>query len=164
MSGGDPNPATRVTVWQAAEEEAGTVAKLMAAFRDHLGKREPDDGSFNASVRRLLTDPNTEFWLASAGSGAGAAAVCQLRFRHSVWTGVDDCWLEDLFVRAEARGSGLGRALVQRALGRATERGCARVELDTNEDNHAAIALYESLGFSTESKGASRSLFYGVRV
>jgi ribosomal protein S18 acetylase RimI-like enzyme len=133
-------------------------------FRDHLGKRSPPDGSFVDSAKRLLADPDTEFWLAGPAPGEPAAGICQLRFRHSVWTGVEDCWLEDLFVRAEARGVGLGRALVQRALDRATERGCARVELDTNEDNHEAIRLYESLGFSAASKGQSRSLLYGVRV
>jgi GNAT superfamily N-acetyltransferase len=135
----------------------------MIDFRDHLGKREPGDDSFRASVARLLADPTTEFWLASAAPGEPAAAVCQLRFRHSVWTGVEDCWLEDLFVREDARGYGLGRALVVSALARAAERGCARVELDTNEDNRPARALYESMGFSAESKG-STSLLYGVRV
>jgi GNAT superfamily N-acetyltransferase len=149
--------------WRATEGEAEAVARLMIDFRDHLAKREPSDESFHASVVRLLADPATEFWLASTAAGEPAAAVCQLRFRHSVWTGVEDCWLEDLFVREEARGHGLGRALVESALARAAERGCARVELDTNEDNRAARALYESIGFSAESKGTT-SLLYGVRV
>lgn len=152
------------TVWRARPPDADAVARLLVDFRDHLGKRDPADDAFSASARRLIEDPHTEFWLASANRGDDAAAICQIRFRHSVWTSVDDCWLEDLFVRSEARGLGLGRALVQRVLERASERGCARVELDTNEDNHAAVGLYESLGFSARSKGASRSLLYGVTV
>jgi ribosomal protein S18 acetylase RimI-like enzyme len=151
-------------VWRAGPADADAVARLLIDFRDHLGKRDPADDAFTASARRLIEDPHTEFWLASAERGAEAAAICQIRFRHSVWTSVDDCWLEDLFVRSEARGLGLGRALVERVLGRASERGCARVELDTNEDNRAAIALYESLDFSATSKGGSRSLLYGRSV
>jgi ribosomal protein S18 acetylase RimI-like enzyme len=54
--------------------------------------------------------------------------------------------------------------LLQRVLERARDRGCRRVELDTNEGNDGAIALYESLGFSATSKGSSRSLFLGVRL
>jgi GNAT superfamily N-acetyltransferase len=87
--------------------------------------------------------------------------VCQLRFRWSVWKSAEDCWLEDLFVREEARRSGLGRALVEAALERARERGCKRIELDVNEDNGAARALYEACGFLTEPKPPGRTLFIG---
>jgi GNAT superfamily N-acetyltransferase len=153
----------RATVWLAAPDEAGTVARLLVEFRDHQGQSSPSAESFLASVRRLIERPDTEFWL-GADDGAAAGGVCQLRFRHSVWTAAEDCWLEDLFVRREARRRGVARTLVERALERARERGCRRVELDTNEDNYGAIKLYESLGFSATSKGASRSLFLGVRL
>ena len=77
----------------------------------------------------------------------------------------DDCWLEDLFVEEDARGSGLGRALVEAALERARERGCARMELDVNEANAAALALYESLGFDSWSDPpGGRNLFMRRRL
>ena len=118
------------------------------------------------SVEQLIVDPNTEFLLAALGDPA--TGVCQLRFRHSVWTSSEDCWLEDLFVEEGARGKGLGRALVNAACERASERGAQRIELDTNESNAGAIALYESLGFSSASKvhGAvhGRDLFMGRRL
>jgi ribosomal protein S18 acetylase RimI-like enzyme len=77
--------------------------------------------------------------------------VCHLRYRFAVWTGAEDCWIEDLFIAPEARGSGLGRALVGAAFDRARERGCVRMELDVNEANPAAVGLYESLGFESRS-------------
>lgn len=152
------------TVWLALPDEAGIVAQLLVEFRDHEGYSSPSDDSFLASVRRLIGRTDTEFWLAAsvADTPPAPAGVCQLRFRYSVWTASEDCWLEDLFVRPQARRRGVARALVQRAIDRARDRGCGRVELDTNEDNDSAIALYESLGFSVRSKGASRSLFFGV--
>ena len=119
----------------------------MIGFRDWWGREQPSDASFEAGVRRLLADPNTEFLL----GGEPAAGVCQLRYRYGLWHDGEDCWLEDLFVEETARGSGLGRALVEAAIGRARERGCARVELDVNEANPAALALYESLGFESWS-------------
>jgi GNAT superfamily N-acetyltransferase len=152
------------TVWLAARDEADTVARLLVEFRDHNGHSDPSDDSFLESVKRLIGRTDTEFWLGAGESGGSAQGICQLRFRHSVWTAAEDCWLEDLFVRGDARRGGVGRALVARALDRARERGCRRVELDTNEDNANAIRLYESLGFSTTSKGTSRSLFLGVRL
>ena len=80
-----------------------------------------------------------------------------------MWTGADDCWMEDLFVRPEPQGRGLGRALVEAALQRARERGCLRVELDVDEDNRAARALYARLGFDEHAKTGppERTLFVG---
>jgi ribosomal protein S18 acetylase RimI-like enzyme len=151
-------------IWLATPREAETVAGLLVEFRDHQGGSRPSAASFLTSVELLITRSDTEFWLAAASDDMPAAGICQLRFRHSVWTASEDCWLEDLFVRAEMRRRGIATALVQRVLERARERGCRRVELDTNEDNHDAIALYESLGFSSTSKGQSRSLYFGVRL
>jgi GNAT superfamily N-acetyltransferase len=151
-------------VWLAAPHEAEAVAGLLVDFRDHLGHSWPSDDSFLESVQRLIGREDTEFWLAATDHGAPPVGVCQLRFRHCVWTAAEDCWLEDLFVRGEARRRGVGRALVGRALDRARERGCRRVELDTSEDNAGAVGLYESFGFSTSSKGSSLDLFMGVRL
>jgi GNAT superfamily N-acetyltransferase len=150
-------------VWLAGPDDVATVAGLLGGFRDHLGHSQPSDDSLTESAELLLRAEDTEFWLAAADEAAAAAGICQLRFRHSVWTGAEDCWLEDLFVREDARRHGLGGALVQRSLERARERGCKRIELDTNEDNYNAIRLYESFGFSAASKG-TRSLFYGLRL
>jgi ribosomal protein S18 acetylase RimI-like enzyme len=121
----------------------------MLAFRDHLGLGGPSEADGRASVERLLGDPDTEFILAAPGPGAPAAGVAQLRFRHGFWRSGGDCLLEDLYVEDAARAAGLGRALVQATLDRARARGCRRAELDVNEANAPALALYESFGFSS---------------
>ncbi len=140
----------------ATDDDTETVARLLSEFNDWLGRDWPDAASFLQSVRRLTADPDTEFLLA----GEPADAVCQLRYRFGVWYAEYDCLIEDVFVRERARGAGLGRALVEGALERARARGCRRVELDTNESNTAALALYRSLGFSAGSDVAGeRDLF-----
>ena len=154
--------------WLALAGEAYDVTRLMIAFRDWLGEDQPGDGAFAASVARLLADPSTEFLLGGAEAGSPPCGVCQLRFRHSIWTDAPDCWLEDLYVEQPARGSGVGRALVELAFERALARGARRIELDTNERNTGAIALYESLGFSASSKAhgelSGRDVFMGRRM
>lgn len=144
------------------------MATLLIEFRDWAGSKSPCDASFRGSVARLLQDPSTVFLLAARGAGSPAAGVCQLRYRHSVWTGVEDCWLEDLYVRSDLRCAGLARELVGAACEHARARGCARIELDVNDENRAAVSLYESLGFSAHSKrmgsDASRDLFMGLRL
>jgi ribosomal protein S18 acetylase RimI-like enzyme len=151
-------------VWRAGAGDVDAVASLIAAFRSWWGKEEPTLEQIRATTTLLLDDPDTEFLLAAPGDGAPAAGICQLRYRLSVWTGTDDCWLEDLYVDDSARGTGLGRALVEAAFERARERGCRRIELDVNEQNTAAIALYESLGFTTEPKPPGRTLFVSRKL
>jgi len=131
----------------ATEDDAAEVARLMIGFRDWWSRSEPPDEAFHAGVARVLADPNSEFLIA----GDPPAGVCQLRYRYSIWTESDDCWLEDIFVEEHARGSGMGRALMDAAFVRARERGCGRMELDVNEANAAALALYEALGFEAWS-------------
>jgi ribosomal protein S18 acetylase RimI-like enzyme len=131
----------------ATSHDAADVARLMIGFRDWWSRTEPPDAAFHGGVRRVLADPNSDFLLA----GDPPAGICQLRYRYSIWTESDDCWLEDIFVEEAARGSGMGRELMDAAFARARERGCRRMELDVNEANAAALALYESLGFSARS-------------
>ena len=80
---------------------------------------------------------------------APPAGVAQLRFRQGLWRAWGgDCLMEDLYVAPDARRSGLARAIMDFSVARARERGCRRAELDVNERNSAALALYEGLGFS----------------
>jgi ribosomal protein S18 acetylase RimI-like enzyme len=151
-------------LWTATAGDLEEVAALIAAFRSWWGKEEPTLEQIRQTAETLLHDPNTEFLLAAPGQSAPPAGVCQLRYRLSIWTGADDCWLEDLYVEDAARGSGLGRALVNAAVERATARGCRRMELDVNEQNSAAIAFYESLGFTTEPKPPGRTLFVARKL
>jgi GNAT superfamily N-acetyltransferase len=139
-----------VRVWRAAPDEAPAVAALLAAFRDHLGYDQPSDASMLASVERIIVRDDAEYLLAGERDPVG---VAQVRYRWSIWWDAEDCWLEDLYVRPEARGDGVGRTLVEVVVDRARERGCRRVELDVNSENPAAMALYQSLGFDTGKTG-----------
>jgi ribosomal protein S18 acetylase RimI-like enzyme len=150
-------------VWLASAQDLEAVSALIAAFRDWWGNDQPPLEQIRRTASDLLSDPATDFLLAAADDGP-PAGVCQLRYRLSVWTGVDDCWLEDLYVDDAARRAGLGRALVSAAVERAAARGCRRMELDVNETNTAAIAFYERLGFTTEPKPPGRTLFISRRL
>lgn len=155
--------STTARAWVAQPDEAEAVAGLLVEFRDQLGSHWPSDNAFLAAVERLLEDRDTEFLLATPDDDSPPAGVLQLRFRLSVWRAAPDAWLEDLFVRESARRAGVGDALVTLAIERAGERGAKRIELDTNELNAAAFALYERHGFNPRSKsgGNGRDLFLG---
>jgi GNAT superfamily N-acetyltransferase len=64
----------------------------------------------------------------------------------STWTGQPGLWLEDLFVQPAARGSGLGKALLQTLARVCVERGYRRFEWWVLDWNTPAIGFYRSLG------------------
>jgi ribosomal protein S18 acetylase RimI-like enzyme len=148
-------------VWVAEPHEAETVGRLLAAFRDHLGVDWPSDNAFIAGVERLIEDRGALYLLGAPSEDAAPAAVAQLRFRYGIWWAAEDCLLEDLFVLESARGSGLGRALLELAVEQARDRGCRRIELDVNDHNEAALALYRSLGFDNrDDRYGGGNLFF----
>jgi GNAT superfamily N-acetyltransferase len=64
----------------------------------------------------------------------------------STFEGKPGVYLEDLFVRPEARGSGLGKALLKRLAAIAVERDCARLEWWVLDWNEPSIQFYKALG------------------
>ena len=58
--------------------------------------------------------------------------------------------LNDLYVEKEYRKSGVGKALIQKALKFAKENDAVTVKLETAKDNYTAKALYESIGFELQ--------------
>jgi GNAT superfamily N-acetyltransferase len=77
----------------------------------------------------------------------GAAQGFALFFHNfSTFEGKPGIYLEDLFVRPEARGSGLGKALLTRLAALAVERDCARLEWSVLDWNAPAIGFYQSIG------------------
>lgn len=64
----------------------------------------------------------------------------------STFEGRPGIYLEDLFVRPDARGSGLGKALLGKLAALAVERDCARLEWSVLDWNTPAIDFYKALG------------------
>jgi len=81
------------------------------------------------------------------GEVDGAAQGFALFFHNfSTFEGRPGVYLEDLYVRPQARGAGLGKALLRDLAAIALERGCARLEWSVLDWNAPAIGFYHSLG------------------
>jgi len=147
----------------ATRQDADQIADLAIAFRNHLERATPSDSQFKTSVSRLLASEDAEFYLATA-DGHPMGYVLQ-RFRFSMWASGIEATLEDLFVDPTHRRKGAGKQLIQFALKRAQNRGCASVCLDTNENNEASTRIYTQLGFNAISKRWNgRQIFFRLHL
>jgi GNAT superfamily N-acetyltransferase len=131
------------SVRTAQPADADAIGRLLHDFNTEYDDPSPGPTKIAERITRLLAE-DTKVLL--AGSGPDGLAV--LRFRPSIWTDHLECYLAELYVVPDRRGQGLGRALMNAVIELARAEGADYLELNTGEDDVAARALYESLGFS----------------
>jgi GNAT superfamily N-acetyltransferase len=129
----------------ATAADAATILSLIRELAEY--ERAPDElVATEDRLRNVLFGPHpaAEVLLGEENG----RAVCFALFFHnfSTWLGQRGLYLEDLFVRPEARGKGYGRALLVRLAQIAQERDCGRMEWAVLDWNEPAIKFYRKLG------------------
>jgi ribosomal protein S18 acetylase RimI-like enzyme len=145
-------------VRRAERADAEEVGRLLHEFNSEFDEPTPGPAALAERTRQLLDAGDTVVLL--AGDGPDGLAV--LRLRLGIWTEGLECYLAELYVVPARRGRGLGRALMEEAMDAARAEGATYMELGTGEDDLAARALYESLGFDNHGgrPDGPLSLFY----
>ena len=142
------------------EATAADVPDILAFIRElALYEREPD--AVRATEADLLRDGFTEpkrFHCLIAERGSVPAGFALYFHNYSTWTGRAGIHLEDLFVRPEHRGLGIGKALLARVAAIAVDEGAPRLEWNVLDWNQPAIDFYHRMG--AQLKGEWR----GMRV
>ena len=133
-----------LTVRRAELVDGEAIGQLLHDFNNEYGEPTPGPAALASRVRELIAAG--EITVLLGGDGPHGLAV--LRFRPSIWAEALECYLAELYVVPDRRGQGLGRALMEAAIELARLEGANHMDLGTGEDDVAARALYESLGFS----------------
>lgn len=102
-----------------------------------------------------LTDAREPMFALGAFVDKKLTGIAHIIYHRSCWTEGNYCYLQDLFTAANARGQGIGTALIEAVYARAKADGSSRVHWLTHETNTAAQKLYEKI--------ASRSGFVQFR-
>jgi GNAT superfamily N-acetyltransferase len=97
-------------------------------------------------VRETLFGPTPAAEVLLAYDNDEAVGFAIYFFNYSTFVGRPGLYLEDLFVRPEARGKGFGRELLAHLARIAIERGCWRMEWAVLDWNEPAIGFYKRLG------------------
>jgi GNAT superfamily N-acetyltransferase len=96
-----------------------------------------------------LHDDNEPMHVLGAFEGETPLGIVHFIFHRSCWTAGSYCYLQDLFTVAEARGKGVGRALIEAVYAAAKTKGANRVHWLTHETNAEAMVLYNKLADRT---------------
>jgi GNAT superfamily N-acetyltransferase len=144
----NPNPPPtkpNFTIRPVTPDDSATIANLvheLAVYErlEHLARASAQD------FQRALFGPNraAEAMIAEVEGEAVGFALWFTTF--STFRGQPGLYLEDIFVRPEHRGRGIGRGLLAHLARLVVERGYGRLEWAVLNWNQPAIGFYESLG------------------
>jgi GNAT superfamily N-acetyltransferase len=141
-----------MTVRVAEPADAEAIGRLLHDFNSEFGDPTPGAAKLAERVRELLAADEITALVADDG-------VAVMYFRPSLWTEALECYLAELYVVPGRRGQGLGRALLDAAIGLARDTGADYMCLATSESDVAARSLYESAGLRNRDDG-SLMFFY----
>lgn len=125
------------------------VTQIVALIRALAEYEKASPGALRLTdelMREALFGPNPSVEGLVAEVSGEMAGYALYFHNFSSWRGQRGLFLEDLFVRAELRGKGIGKALLTELKRIARERGCARIEWIVLDWNQTAIDFYKSMG------------------
>jgi GNAT superfamily N-acetyltransferase len=112
-----------------------------------------------ADLRRDLFGENPRAFCEIAEADGRPVGFALWFYNYSTFRGSAGIYLEDLFVKPEARGLGAGKALLRRLAQRCVEAGLGRLEWSVLNWNSDAIAFYDSLDALSMTEWTVRRLY-----
>lgn len=97
-----------------------------------------------------LVDPDEPIFGFCAAEDGKLLGIVHYLFHPVTWSQGPRCYLEDLFTAPEARGRGVGRALIEAVYKAADERGADQVYWLTQNGNLTARRLYDQVARATD--------------
>lgn len=134
-----------VAIRPVSEADEPEWRRLWTGYLEFYGATVPE-AVYRVSFGRLLgSDPHDHHGLIAERDGRPAGLVHYLFHRH-MWRVENVVYLQDLYVDPEARGGGIGRALIEAVYAAADAARCPAVYWLTQDFNHTARKLYDQVG------------------
>jgi len=147
----------RAIIRVARPEDAGLLLGLFEELAEYE-KLSHEVHATEARVREALfgARPAAEALIAEVGGETAGYALFFPTF--STFLAIQGVWLEDLFVRPEHRGAGVGRLLLATVAAAARERGAERLEWSALDWNELALSFYRRIGAEQMSEWITHRL------
>jgi GNAT superfamily N-acetyltransferase len=130
----------------ATADDLDGLLALVADYQRFYAGTARDDDHNTRFFARFLAPSDVGMLLVAPGADAAPAGYACLYWTFSSVSATEVVLLNDLYVQPEARGTGVGEALVAAAVVVARDRGASHVRWWTALDNRHAQRLYERLG------------------
>lgn len=134
-----------LTIRAATAHDVPLILDFIRALA--LYERDPD--AVVATEESLLRDgfgPEPKYRCVLADWNGEHAGFAFFFYNYSTWQGRPGLYLEDLFVKPEFRGKGIGKALLLHLAKIAVDEGCGRYQWQVLDWNTPALDFYKSLG------------------
>jgi len=131
-------------------EQMDALLPLIAAYQRFYEVEDVDDERNRAFFSTFL-DPSERGSLLGAWSDGELVGYACLYWTFTSLIPAETVLLNDLYVVPEARGQGIGRALIKASAAVARDRGAARLTWMTAQDNERAQRLYDTTGAVAEA-------------
>ncbi len=133
------------SIREANESDVGVILQLIRELAEYE-KLSHEVTATEAGLRERLFGPRPYAEVLIAELDGATAGFALFFHNFSTFLGKPGIYLEDIFVRPEYRGRGIGKAFFQRLAQLALERDCGRLEWAVLNWNEPALAFYRSLG------------------
>lgn len=138
-------PAGTTRIRPAGEADVPLILRFIRELAEY--ERLLDEVvATEASLRATLFGPRPAAEVVIAEEDGAPVGFALFFHNYSTFLARPGLYLEDLYVRPEARGRGTGRALLAHLARLARERGCGRLEWWVLDWNESAVRFYRSLG------------------
>jgi GNAT superfamily N-acetyltransferase len=146
---------SQIDIRRVTADDHDAWLPLWQAYLRFYNTELPD--SVTQSTWQRFLDPSEPTHAALAWEGEKAVGMVHFIYHRSNWSIENSCYLQDLLVVPQTRGTGVGRQLIEFVYDTARKDGCAKVHWLTHETNATAIQLYERIaerpGFIQFRKG-----------
>lgn len=140
---------TALSVRALRAQDEGMWRPLWTAYLAFYGTSVPDD-VMTTTFGRLVAPEETAMQAFVAERDGALLGLVHLILHQHCWRIEPVCYLQDLFAAPQARGKGVGRALIEAAYGWADDVGAPTVYWLTQSDNTQARHLYDRIGTQTD--------------
>ena len=140
-----PSPSSNVTIRSAMPADSGLILQFIRDLADYEKLLDTVETT-EADIRAALFGDNPRAFCDIAQIDGAPVGFALWFYNFSTFVGRHGIYLEDLFVRPDARGSGAGKALLARLARRCLDENLGRLEWSVLDWNAPSIAFYDRLG------------------